>query len=59
MVWRDGLSYHFKIIRLFLDAAVDEKTAAQKQKKSQNFGYPLSVFLITTKLKKLGDCGVH
>ena len=41
---RDGLSHHFKTIRLFLGAAVDEKTAAQKPEKGQNFGYPLSVF---------------
>jgi hypothetical protein len=29
---------------LFLGAAVEEKTAAQIPKKSQNIGYPLSVF---------------
>ena len=31
---------------IFVGAAVDEKTAEQKPKKSQNFGYPLSVFFI-------------
>jgi hypothetical protein len=36
-VWRDG--HHYKTIRIFLGA--DEKTAAQKPRKSQNFGYPL------------------
>jgi hypothetical protein len=33
-------------------AAVDEKTAAQKPKKSQNFGYSLSVFLNNSQTKK-------
>jgi hypothetical protein len=41
---RGGLFHHFEKIIIFLGAAVDEKTAAQKHKKSQNFGYPLSVF---------------
>ena len=40
-----NVSYNFEIIRIFLGAAVDEKTAAQKPRQSQNFGYPLSVFL--------------
>jgi hypothetical protein len=39
-----NVSYNFEIIRIFLGAAVDEKTAAQKPKKSINFCYPLSVF---------------
>ena len=42
-VWRDGLPHHFKTIRLFLGAAVDEKTAAQ----------------ISPKLQKLGDFGFY
>jgi hypothetical protein len=44
--------YHFETIRIFLDAAVDEKTAAQKHKKSNNFGYPLSVFFSNISLTK-------
>jgi hypothetical protein len=32
---------HLKTVRLFLGAAVDEKAAAQKPKKRQNFYYPL------------------
>ena len=39
-----NVSYNFEIIRIFLGAAVDEKTAAQKPKKSKNFGCPLSLF---------------
>jgi hypothetical protein len=35
----DGLSHHFKTIPLFFGAAVDEKIAAPKPKKSRNFGY--------------------
>ena len=54
-----SLFHHFKTIRLFLGAAVDEKTAAQKPKKSQNFDNPLSFFHISPKLKKLDDCGFH
>jgi hypothetical protein len=57
MVWRGGLSHHFETIRIFLGAAVDEKTAAQKTKKNPNFGYPLSVFFLnisqTTKARWL------
>jgi hypothetical protein len=39
-------SYHFAKIRIFLGAAVDEKTAAQKHEKSQNFVY-LQVLTLT------------
>jgi hypothetical protein len=46
----------FETIRIFLGAAFDEKTAAQKTKKIPNFGYPLSFFLNisqTTKARRL------
>ena len=46
-------------IRLFLGAAVDEKTAAQKLKKVKILATPSQFFLITPKLKKLGDCGFN
>jgi preprotein translocase subunit SecG len=56
--WAIRLSYLFETITIFLGAAVDEKTAAQKQKKSPIFGYPLSFFLNisqsqTTKARRL------
>ena len=60
MVWRNGLSHHFKTIRLFLGAAVDEKTAAQKPKKVKILATPSQFFFhISPKLQKLGDYGFH
>ena len=44
MVWSDGLSHHFKTIRLFLGAAVDEKTAAQKPEKVKISATPSQFF---------------
>jgi hypothetical protein len=46
-----GYLITLKQLDYFLGAAVDEKTAAQKPKKSPNFGYPFSVFFI-----HLPDC---
>jgi hypothetical protein len=51
-VWRDGLSHHFKTIRLFLGAAVDEKTAAQKPKKVKISANPSQFFLNNSQTKK-------
>ncbi len=56
MVWRDGQFHHFKPIGLFLGAAVDEKTAAQKTKKVQISATPSQFFLNisqTTKARRL------
>ncbi len=57
MVWRDGLSHHFKPIGLFLGAAVDEKTAAQKTKKKSKISATPSQFFLnisqTTKARRL------
>jgi hypothetical protein len=51
-------THHFKPIGLFLGAAVDEKTAAQKTKKKSKFRLlPLSFFKKSPKLQKLGDFG--
>jgi hypothetical protein len=38
------VGHHFETFIIFLGATVDEKTAAQKPKKSKNFGCPLSLF---------------
>jgi hypothetical protein len=46
-----SLSHHFKTIRLFLGAAVDEKTAAQKPKKVKILTPPSVFFIYLPKLK--------
>jgi hypothetical protein len=44
LVVKGGLSKHFETIRIFLSAAVDEKTAAQKLKKVQISATPSQFF---------------
>jgi hypothetical protein len=45
MVWKGLLSHHFNQNQNILGGAVDEKTAAQKPKRNNNFGYPPTLFL--------------
>jgi hypothetical protein len=55
IVWR-GQSHHFKTIRLFLGAAIDEKTATQKPKKVKISATPSqfsSYISQTTKTRRL------
>ena len=59
MIRRDGLSHHFKTMRLFLLSEVDEKTAQQKPKKVKISATFSQFFLITHELQKLSNCGFH
>jgi hypothetical protein len=52
------LTDHFQTISLFLGAAVDKKTAANKPKKVEISATPCS-FFISPKLQQLSDCGFH
>ncbi len=60
MVWRCWLSHNFKLITIFLGAAVDEKNLLHKNKKKIKFRYPPQFSLkYLLKRQKLGECGFH